>query len=285
MSEEDAKLIPPKKPRKKSQATEAQPTATVKEKSAQLLEIKGGKLQTPPVPSTGSVEEKLVESALLENPKPKTQKSKSDTPQTLVAPPTARVEEKPVEPGAELQALQAPSVEKPVESGDEPQLGEPNPTATTEENQASSEGDAEASALEEEDSGLMFQAIGVITGKVKFSEDNKMSVVIGTNEYRLFYLPKKRRSLEALKKEIEATGEYTQRLVVYPRVMHFPSKDQPHAITFQLVGFDNERKETGVSKELGNMEYEPPHRMADGVSNLQSGFSRSYSRATCRTFT
>ena len=82
-----------------------------------------------------------------------------------------------------------------------------------------------------------------------------MSVAIGQSIYPLFYAPSKRRAFEALKKELEATGNTTQRLVVYPRVMHFPKREQPHSISFQLVGFDKGRKEDAVSGELQDFEF------------------------------
>ncbi|MEC4817610.1 MAG: hypothetical protein SAK29_30715 [Scytonema sp. PMC 1069.18] len=115
--------------------------------------------------------------------------------------------------------------------------------------------DAQEQANNVEDSGAIFQAVGVIIGSVKFSDENKSTVTIGRKEYQLFYAPRKQRAYEALKKEIEATGEHTQRLVVYPKAIHFPRKDQPHRIAFQLVGFDRGREEEAVSGELQDLEF------------------------------
>lgn len=106
-----------------------------------------------------------------------------------------------------------------------------------------------------EQPGAIFQAVGVITGQVKFNDENKSTVTIGRKEYPLFYAPRKQRAYEALKKEIEATGEHTQRLVVYPKAIHFPKKEQPHQIAFQLVGFDRGRETEAVSKELQDLEF------------------------------
>ncbi len=106
-----------------------------------------------------------------------------------------------------------------------------------------------------EHSGAIFQAVGVIIGKIAFNDENKSTIVIGNKEYPLFYAPKKQRAFDALKKEIEATGEHVQRLVVYPKVIHFPKKEQPHQVCFQLVGFDKGRQAEVISKELQDMEF------------------------------
>jgi hypothetical protein len=104
-------------------------------------------------------------------------------------------------------------------------------------------------------SGPLFQAVGIVIGIVKFADENKSTLTIGQREYPLFYAPRKQRAFEALKKEIEATGEYNQRLVVYPKVIHFPRREQTHQIAFQLVGFDKGREEEAISGELQDLEF------------------------------
>ena len=106
-----------------------------------------------------------------------------------------------------------------------------------------------------EDSGRIFQAVGVIIGKVNFINENQSTVIIGRKEYPLFYIPRKQRAFEALKKEIEASASPTQRLIVYPKAIHFPRKDQLSQLAFQLVGFDKGREAEAVSKELQDMEF------------------------------
>ncbi|WP_207714397.1 hypothetical protein [Scytonema sp. UIC 10036] len=106
-----------------------------------------------------------------------------------------------------------------------------------------------------EEPGAIFQAVGVITGKVKFGEANNNTITIGTKEYPLFYAPRKQKAFDALKKEIEASGESTQRVVVYPRFTHFPGRDVPPNVGFQLVGFDKGRHEEVISEELADMEF------------------------------
>ncbi|MDB9375867.1 hypothetical protein [Nodularia sphaerocarpa] len=106
-----------------------------------------------------------------------------------------------------------------------------------------------------EESGAIFQAIGVIVGEVNLNEDGKNTVTIGNLEYPLFYIPQKRKVFDALTKEIETTGNRTFRLVVYPKAIHFPRKEQPHSMTFQLVGFDRGREQQTVSAELEDNEF------------------------------
>jgi hypothetical protein len=113
--------------------------------------------------------------------------------------------------------------------------------------------DTEQQAKMEVD-GAIFQAVGVIIGDVNITADGN-TVTIGRSQYQLFYIPQKRRVFEALQKEIENTGNHTYRLVVYPKVIHFPRKEQPHRIAFQLVGFDAGREENKVSSELEDLEF------------------------------
>ena len=44
-------------------------------------------------------------------------------------------------------------------------------------------------------------------------------------------------------------------MVVYPKAIHFPRRQQPHRIAFQLVGFDRGRKLDAVSGELEDLEF------------------------------
>jgi hypothetical protein len=106
-----------------------------------------------------------------------------------------------------------------------------------------------------ESTAAIFQAVGVITGSVNFSSDGQSTVTIGSYEYSLFYSQQQRSAFNALKKEIENTLNHNQRLVVYPKIIHFPSKEQAHRIGFQLVGFDRGRKLDVVSGELEDLEF------------------------------
>ncbi len=83
------------------------------------------------------------------------------------------------------------------------------------------------------DEELMFQAVGIIRGYVNFSEDSPATVTLNHKQYRL-YPSRNPLAFKGLKQEIEKTGEHTYRLIVYPKVIHFPKRDQPHQLSFQL---------------------------------------------------
>lgn len=73
-----------------------------------------------------------------------------------------------------------------------------------------------------------------------------------TKKYQLFFTPRYRRSLWALKEQIKNNGN-SQRLIVYPRILHLPGRNKPHQVRFQLVGFDSGSNE-GVA-ELADFEF------------------------------
>ena len=102
--------------------------------------------------------------------------------------------------------------------------------------------------------GLLFQAIGIIRGEVNFSDDRPATVTLNQKQYRLNYA-RNPLALSGLKQEIEKTGQHTQRLIVYPKVIHFPKRDQPHQISFQLVGFDLGKDPSGISSELEDNQF------------------------------
>ncbi|BAZ18404.1 hypothetical protein NIES4071_102890 (plasmid) [Calothrix sp. NIES-4071] len=49
-------------------------------------------------------------------------------------------------------------------------------------------------------------------------------------------------------------GNNHRRLIVYPKVLHFPGKDKPHLFGFQLVGFDTGNNE-GMCQELKDFQF------------------------------
>ncbi|MGK7951495.1 MAG: hypothetical protein AB4368_22600 [Xenococcaceae cyanobacterium] len=109
----------------------------------------------------------------------------------------------------------------------------------------------EASTETEE---LIFKAVGIISGEVNFSDESHADVTINQKQYPLFY-SRSRPALSGLRQEIEKTGISTYRLIVYPKVTHFPKRDQPHQVAFQLVGFDKGRDSTGISNELEDNQF------------------------------
>ena len=101
----------------------------------------------------------------------------------------------------------------------------------------------------------LFQAVGIIKGEVKFSDEGKITVTLSKFEYGIECNKKHSDALSGLKKEMISTGESIQRLIVYPKVMHFPSKDQPQRVWFQLVGFVKEGCEMGIATELADNQF------------------------------
>jgi len=116
--------------------------------------------------------------------------------------------------------------------------------------------DESQSKSEEPQNKSYFQAIGIIKGEVILTDERSV-IKLGEHEYRLFYIPNKRRkAYEALKREIEVTGNTTLRLIVYPKILHLPKKDQPHQVAFQLVGFiGSKAKPSQLNTELDDFEF------------------------------
>ncbi len=85
-------------------------------------------------------------------------------------------------------------------------------------------------------STVLFQAVGIICGEITTDGDKTM-VTIGEKLYALYYSSTHKRAYEALKKEITCTGITQQKLIVYPRITHFPGGKQPYRLAFQLAGF------------------------------------------------
>jgi hypothetical protein len=100
-----------------------------------------------------------------------------------------------------------------------------------------------------------FQAVGLIRGDITLSED-RTSVTIAKKRYDLYYAGTHKRAYEALKKEIENTGITQQRLIVYPKITHYPGGKQPYRLGFQLVGFvGHEASGEGLPSELEDLEF------------------------------
>ncbi|WP_198920708.1 hypothetical protein, partial [Anaplasma marginale] len=105
---------------------------------------------------------------------------------------------------------------------------------------------------------IYFTAIGIIRGEVNFDDSQEKpqhTVKFGGKTYPLFYAKKNFQAFTGLKKEIESTGVRSQRLIVYPKFTHFPSRDEPPRVGFQLVGFDRGLQPDGITAELGDNEF------------------------------
>ena len=105
-----------------------------------------------------------------------------------------------------------------------------------------------------EDSGAIFQAVGILPGEVVFNERGA-SIMVAGKQYPLFYAREHRGAFGALKLQVKATGS-SQRLIVYPYVRHFPKREEPHQLGFQLVGFVGRQPVEGcICEELQDFEF------------------------------
>jgi hypothetical protein len=82
----------------------------------------------------------------------------------------------------------------------------------------------------------------------------------------LFYASSHKRAFEALRLQIKNTEQSRQRLIVYPKILHFPKREQPYVVGFQVVGFhkqlekpepkpDSENGSLSVDQELQDFEF------------------------------
>ncbi|HEY9605479.1 MAG TPA: hypothetical protein V6C85_27990, partial [Allocoleopsis sp.] len=115
--------------------------------------------------------------------------------------------------------------------------------------------DALASSASSPEEAACFQAVGIIKGDIT-TDDDRTFVTIGEKLYGLHYASSHKRAYEALKKEIESTGITQQRLIVYPRITHYPGGKQPYRLGFQLAGFvGHEASGDGLQSVLEDLEF------------------------------
>ena len=118
----------------------------------------------------------------------------------------------------------------------------------------------------------VFTAVGVCQGKLILDESEKFNLKLSGKNYDLFYANTKFWAYRGLKKQIAKTGKDDYPLMVYPRVIHFPNKNQPHDLSFQLVAFDAGNYpdvENSIFTQLNNYEFKicglwqfiPPSRL------------------------
>jgi len=104
-------------------------------------------------------------------------------------------------------------------------------------------------------SPAFFQAVGIIKGDVT-SDGDKTFVTIGEKLYGLYYASTHKKAYDALLKEISNTGIIQHRLIVYPRITHYPGGKQPYRLAFQLVGFvAHEASPAGLFSVLEDSEF------------------------------
>lgn len=107
-----------------------------------------------------------------------------------------------------------------------------------------------------EDSGAIFQAVGILPGEVTFEKKKGgSSIMVAGKQYLLFYATEHQAAFQALKLEVKATGS-NQRLIVYPHVRHFPKREDAYQLGFQVVGFIGRKPVEGcISEELQDFEF------------------------------
>ena len=102
----------------------------------------------------------------------------------------------------------------------------------------------------------LFQAIGIIRGDVSIDEESKVFVHINQHSYPLLFAPRCRKAYQALLLDVKNHGGKDKRLVVYPKFIHFPSRDKQYIVSFQLVGFDNGASpDNSAAVELKDFEF------------------------------
>ncbi|MEL7039704.1 MAG: hypothetical protein AAFO04_29480 [Cyanobacteria bacterium J06592_8] len=220
--------------------------------------------------------ESKPQTALTQKPKRQISKSKSKSkPPEPTEPEQVETEVKPTSEKGDLETQSVESspetvnqtvksessqipTEESIESTPEPHTSESDPEKSPSEITADSSepSDESQSESEEPENQAYFQGIGIIKGKVTLT-DERSTVKIENKEYRLYYIPgKKKKAYDALAKEIETTGNDTLRLIVYPKVLHLPKKEQPHRVGFQVVGFiGSQSKPTALNDELKDGEF------------------------------
>jgi hypothetical protein len=103
-----------------------------------------------------------------------------------------------------------------------------------------------------ENSGIFFQAIGVISGQLMLHKKPYTLTVLDKNYQVFFKNPTK--ALPAIAKEIKKSGE-TLRLLVYPNVIYSPGKEDPN-IQFQIVAWPSTDDEPiSLFKELKDLDF------------------------------
>jgi len=148
------------------------------------------------------------------------------------------------------------TLQKPKESAYKPAVAEES-SSSSEQEQQSNEQQKEPAEANQETTTRFFQAVGIIEGEVSFDEQGQAKVTVSGKTYPLLYIPKQKYKLLALQKRIRETGNPVKRLIVYPRAIHFPDKNKPQQIQFQLLKFEEEAgSKLVISQNLANMEFQ-----------------------------
>ncbi|HEY9801541.1 MAG TPA: hypothetical protein V6D25_14390 [Leptolyngbyaceae cyanobacterium] len=110
-------------------------------------------------------------------------------------------------------------------------------------------------ATQQPENNNFFQAIGVISGEVNIMGNLLSTITIQGREYKLRCQHQNQQLFTALKYRIKNTGNSFQTLMVYPKVTHFPRRQQPHIIDFELVNYRSEDCDKGIFSECQDLEF------------------------------
>lgn len=100
----------------------------------------------------------------------------------------------------------------------------------------------------------IFQAIGIIVGQIKFTED-RGTVVVEGKEYPLLFAHHRRKFYDELRSQLERDNGEPRRLIVYPKITHFTKREKPYYVDFQLVSLDKGCATNGISQQLQDFEF------------------------------
>ncbi|MBD0261330.1 MAG: hypothetical protein ICV85_16240 [Tolypothrix sp. T3-bin4] len=100
----------------------------------------------------------------------------------------------------------------------------------------------------------IFQGIGILVGQIKFTE-NQGFVVVKGKEYPLLFAHHRRKFYDELRSQIESDNGEPSRLIVYPKITHFPKREKPYHVGFQLVSLDKGCATNGISQQLQDFEF------------------------------
>lgn len=102
-----------------------------------------------------------------------------------------------------------------------------------------------------QDNSRFFQAIGHIRGIITEAEE-KLQIQLKDKTYSLLPASGYGKCFLALKQHLKAHPEEPISLAVYPKVIHFPDREKPHIVLFQVKGFQGTAKKPigGITSEL-----------------------------------
>ena len=107
---------------------------------------------------------------------------------------------------------------------------------------------------EQEQKAAIFQAIGVIEGRIEKGNNSRLSITLEGQKYPLGYTAKSRkRSYQVLLEELAPEISLVQKVLVYPNCNHHGKKGP--SLSFNLVAVEKIVKEEGIFSELAPGEF------------------------------